>query len=214
MPRPLKVYGARGFRSDCREAANRSRQTREVIAARSKAEAKRLAGWRWGNDWFGETGNADEVRIALTRPGKLFWKPLDAHNSEFRELGLPVNHALPYCPASPSALGIDGCGEGVSYGSKLYFYRKHADIPRADRVVLVKYEGGFNHGVTAHDVEYLALAWVGPHFEVVARSELRKDVLHLVGLPLAQAREKVKLAEAARIQLFNAWIEAHRDLEL
>lgn len=55
-------------------------QTREVVAAHSATEARTIAGMTRG-DWEhrcgGETGNTVEISIASTKPGTIFWQPLD-----------------------------------------------------------------------------------------------------------------------------------------
>lgn len=74
-----KVYGYTGWRHDCPPARNGSRQTREIVAARSAAEAARLFGispWRL-RSYGCETGNADEIRVAMSKPGAVFWRPLN-----------------------------------------------------------------------------------------------------------------------------------------
>lgn len=63
----MRVWGWLGFRG--------ARQTREVVAAPSKAAAARAAGERDPRRLFclGETRNAEEVRLATSRPGVVFW---------------------------------------------------------------------------------------------------------------------------------------------
>ena len=74
--RELRVYGARSERRECPPAPNGNRQTREVIAAHSRTEAKRLAGWDIAVSEVCETGNAEELALAMAAPGVLFWTPL------------------------------------------------------------------------------------------------------------------------------------------
>lgn len=81
--RKLKVYGWTGIRQECPPAANGSRQTREVVATTSKKEAARLVdperSWmRPSLSEIGETGNAEEIEMAMAEPGVVFWCPLDA----------------------------------------------------------------------------------------------------------------------------------------
>ena len=80
MARTQKVYGWRGFRGH---------QTREIMAATSAAEVMRRTGlsratWEWSG---GETRNPEEVQQASTKPGTVFWHPLDEHfhDREWRE---------------------------------------------------------------------------------------------------------------------------------
>ena len=82
--RELRVYGTTSFRSACPPAANGSRQTREIIAAHSKTEAKRLAGWRIGLSEICETNNDAELALARAEPGMVFWSPLNAHPPAWR----------------------------------------------------------------------------------------------------------------------------------
>lgn len=75
MARKLKVYGWCGYRIECKLAPNGSRQTREICAAHSIAEIKRIYGV---NPWnICETGNEKEISIAMSSPGTIFWIPLD-----------------------------------------------------------------------------------------------------------------------------------------
>jgi len=71
MARPLKVYGWQSYRS--------AGQTREIVAARSQAEAARCAGVKSSRLLFclGETGNKGEIATATAKPGVVFWRRLD-----------------------------------------------------------------------------------------------------------------------------------------
>jgi hypothetical protein len=73
MKRTLKVYGWQGDRRE---------QTREVVAAYSKAEVRRILGLSAYDNAnlfnFAETGNAEEIATALSAPGTVFWKPLNS----------------------------------------------------------------------------------------------------------------------------------------
>lgn len=76
----LKVYGWTGYRNDARNT-NLQHQTREVVAAPSKAAAVRAivaAGQRPPGRDFGpmETYNHAEVEQAMTKPRTVFWRPL------------------------------------------------------------------------------------------------------------------------------------------
>lgn len=77
--RVRKVYGWLGWRSECLPSANGSQQTREVVAALSQAAAARAFGCSMSSfkRYGGETGNVEELRIAFTKPGVVFWKKLD-----------------------------------------------------------------------------------------------------------------------------------------
>ena len=77
--KPLIVYGWLGYRIDCPPALNGSRQTREIMAARSISEVNRATGLsrNYLSNYAGETGNANEIEVAMSEPGVVFWKPLD-----------------------------------------------------------------------------------------------------------------------------------------
>lgn len=77
MARPLKVFGYTGHRKDALMALNSSGQTREVVATTTKAEAFRLSGLsRTEFDRKAcETGNPEEVEVAMSAPGTVFWEP-------------------------------------------------------------------------------------------------------------------------------------------
>ncbi len=85
----MKVYGWQGNRFECPPAANGGHQTREVVAAHSKAEAARLAGVNYPSQLFnlGESGNEHDAKIARSSPGSVFWQPLDFSrgNEEWHE---------------------------------------------------------------------------------------------------------------------------------
>jgi hypothetical protein len=72
MPHKLRVYGWEGFRTGARNG------TREIVAARSQAEAARRAGVGAPRNLFNlcETGNRDEIAEALAQPGTVLWKPI------------------------------------------------------------------------------------------------------------------------------------------
>lgn len=71
----VKVYGWHSMRQACTGGG----QTREIVAAKSKAEAARCAGVRYPHELFNltETGNSKEIETALSRPGVVFWRPVD-----------------------------------------------------------------------------------------------------------------------------------------
>lgn len=76
----MKVYGWQSFRSEATPAPNGSRQTREIMAAKSVAEVLRVAGMsRYEFNQSGtETGNDEELRVATARPGVVFWTELNS----------------------------------------------------------------------------------------------------------------------------------------
>ena len=80
--REMKVYGWQGWRIEA--PGNGHHATREIIAARSKAEAARLAGKRSPREMWClcETGNKNEIAVAMMWPGMIFWSPLDGYGHE------------------------------------------------------------------------------------------------------------------------------------
>jgi hypothetical protein len=75
MAKELQVYGWTGHRRD----AGPRLQTREIVAARSRAAAARAAGYASPRQMFAlmDTGNDEECAQALSEPGVVFWHPLD-----------------------------------------------------------------------------------------------------------------------------------------
>jgi hypothetical protein len=87
-PGKLRVYGWRGWRPECPAAPNGSRQTRDIVAAHSRAEAARIAGEKgpWALDCLEETGNTEEIAQALSEPGVIFWRPNTDWKSPFQRV--------------------------------------------------------------------------------------------------------------------------------
>lgn len=85
MARKLKVYRWQGFRSECPATANGLSQTEEIMAASSMAEVYSLVG-RTRSHFFniGETGNKEQVRVAMAEPRVVFWKPIDGREGYTR----------------------------------------------------------------------------------------------------------------------------------
>ncbi len=79
--RQLRVFGWSGFRSAC---PTPHRQTREIVAATSKAEVARLAGFRYPRELpnLSETRNENEIAQALRAPRVIFWKPLSYSSAD------------------------------------------------------------------------------------------------------------------------------------
>lgn len=77
----LKVFGWQSFRA--------GRQTREIVAAPSKAAVARLAGANRPDQLFNlcETGNEQETETALTEPGVVFWREIGARTRPFSRSG-------------------------------------------------------------------------------------------------------------------------------
>lgn len=70
------MYGWPGWRQKSPTAPNGSRQTREIVAARSWAEASRAYGQRIDRNFASTTGNEGEIAQAMSAPGVVFWHPL------------------------------------------------------------------------------------------------------------------------------------------
>jgi hypothetical protein len=78
MARKLKVYGWTGYRLECPPAPNGNHQTREVVAAASMAAAARAAGERSPRQMdMCESGNDEDIAQAMSKPGVVFWRPLN-----------------------------------------------------------------------------------------------------------------------------------------
>jgi hypothetical protein len=77
--RPTEVYGWLGWRLESSSSPNGGHQTRELLAASSVAEVLRRTGIsRSVYELQGDTtGNAEEIALAMSRPGVNFWRPLD-----------------------------------------------------------------------------------------------------------------------------------------
>lgn len=75
----LKVYAWQSHRREAsRRTANSSGQTHEIVAANSKAEVGRIVGVRPTQLFnLGETGNKIDIATATSRPGVVFWCPID-----------------------------------------------------------------------------------------------------------------------------------------
>ena len=86
MTKPLRVYGYQGNRAEPMESNPLVRQSREIVAAKSRADARRkfLSSGLWGatdHDMknFGcWTGNPEELACALAKPGTVFFRNLNA----------------------------------------------------------------------------------------------------------------------------------------
>ncbi|QAY16142.1 hypothetical protein SEA_SONALI_30 [Arthrobacter phage Sonali] len=76
----LKVYAWTGTKFT---PGSGQRQSRNIIAATSIAELVRLAGIpRSEYKWSGSTtGNPEEVAQAMSKPGTMFWRPLDGRGA-------------------------------------------------------------------------------------------------------------------------------------
>lgn len=77
MPRPLKVFTYTGHRNAALMPKNVHGQTREIIAATTKAEALTKSGLTRSafERTARETTLPEEVELALASPGVVLWKP-------------------------------------------------------------------------------------------------------------------------------------------
>lgn len=75
----LKVFSWTDWRNGVHQGEVHRGQTREMIAAKSKAAAMREAGITASTFAHsgGEVGNDQDREIALQHPGVVFWRPLD-----------------------------------------------------------------------------------------------------------------------------------------
>lgn len=73
----LKVYGWIAIRRDLKPVHDHWQpQSRDICAAHSKAECARIAGVRgpWQLWNLAETGNPEEVALAMAKPGVIFYR--------------------------------------------------------------------------------------------------------------------------------------------
>jgi hypothetical protein len=72
----LKVYGWESFRNP---TPTTRLQTREIVAAKSMAEAARIVGVKSPRTLdLVETGNDLEIATAMAEPGVIFWQNINA----------------------------------------------------------------------------------------------------------------------------------------
>ncbi len=111
MSKALVVWGVNGFRP---EAGGVHSQTREIVAAKSRAAAGRAfraSGLHNMTDshlagWGSPTGNSKELGLALAEPGRVFWAPLGGpERDKYRRAELPVNWTAVDKTASELASG-------------------------------------------------------------------------------------------------------------
>jgi hypothetical protein len=79
----LKVYGCTHF---ARTGNSYRLQVRAIVAERSMAGAARAFQMSAHHlrQYGAETGNAEEVEVALAEPGVVFWRELDYPRGEWR----------------------------------------------------------------------------------------------------------------------------------
>lgn len=87
MGRKLRVYGWKSFRLEC--TTDQHHQTREIVAAESRAAVARLVGRTRPSYLFNlcETGNADEIATAMARPGVVFWRGISDRDGTWTATG-------------------------------------------------------------------------------------------------------------------------------
>lgn len=80
----MKVYGWTGYRAECARAPNGSQQTREIVATTSWNKAAKAAGRPLSSLRFQGcvTGNDAEIAQAMSKPGTVFWQPLNSLPSD------------------------------------------------------------------------------------------------------------------------------------
>ena len=111
MARKLKVYGWRGWRSECPPAPNGNRQTREVVATTSKTKARKLSGdLPVPLSEISETGNDEEIAQALSEPEVVFWHPLDEHFADRKWRSIPAAHE-DRCEECSTTAVLTNCSE-------------------------------------------------------------------------------------------------------
>ena len=84
MVKKLKVWGWQGTRLEARIDRNFHGQTREIVAAASRAEVGRIMGVP-ARSLFNicETGNKRELEIARANPGVVYWAPLNIFGAPY-----------------------------------------------------------------------------------------------------------------------------------
>ncbi len=85
--RKLKVYGWSGWRNELPPRPNGSLQSREIVAAANISVARALGartnhGSAPARSEISETGNRGEIAKAMSRPGAVFFRCLDAHEED------------------------------------------------------------------------------------------------------------------------------------
>lgn len=87
MTRTLKVYGWTGY--DPQNVEGHNKQTREIVAAHSIAEVTRIADiTRYEFNTYGsETGNSEEIALAMSDPGVVFFRGINDRNGNWKRRG-------------------------------------------------------------------------------------------------------------------------------
>lgn len=76
----LKVYGWDSFRHPTPTSRV---QTREIVAAKSMEEVARIVGVKSPKSLdLCETGNEEEIRVAMAEPGVIFWQNINARTGD------------------------------------------------------------------------------------------------------------------------------------
>ena len=79
---------------------------------------------------------------------------------------MSLENVMPSVDPIPRSKGNEGCGEGVDYRGKTYYYRVGLRIPKT-KVVALKWEGDYC-GRVHGEVEYIYVAWNGTSFSVLS----------------------------------------------
>lgn len=109
----LKVYGwTNPHRAECPPAPNGSRETREVVAATSKAEARRL-GSKIPLSEINQAGALTEINLAMASPGVVFWRPATRHGSRMVRAGDPWPEAPVFRSTGNGGSGTEARLHGV-----------------------------------------------------------------------------------------------------
>ena len=83
----LRVFGWTGWRPE-EKGTKPNGQTREIMAAYSKAQVARIVGVKSPARLFNlcETGNQDEILVTAKKPFAIFWAPISrATIANYRE---------------------------------------------------------------------------------------------------------------------------------
>lgn len=95
MGKRVKVYGWHHQRAGA--GLGHSKQTREIMVARSQSEVARALGFTRPNQVFNlcETANAEEILRAREQPGKILYRKIDARLGDPWTAIEPQNTAVP-----------------------------------------------------------------------------------------------------------------------
>lgn len=101
MARELKVFGMiiASFGGEAQRLGSRQhiRQIRAVVATTTKKEAIEKLGITAtdARDHLGETGNEQEIKIAMSKPGQVFASAIDAYSDDKKYIEIERNPHVP-----------------------------------------------------------------------------------------------------------------------